>query len=388
MKKIKQIFAALLVSILLLGNSAGLAHAVAPWNSTGTYEITFLLTGDPTLYTHHATLTQTGTAVTGSGGYPATGSDVYHWHTTDGDQTGDALNLTADYDLGAIGTTMHMMGTIAVDGTTGGTWDDNFGSSRSGTWSITKGVSVPMIHTPANGASVSQAALVKVDWTDSIGANPPFEYQYESYSDASYSGLLFSSTWLAASEIPTPGTPPGDYYLRVRARNASTESAWSNGAGNAYHITVTENPVNGFEVPAECSQSTVYNKIDGTNASEIINGTSGADLIMAGNGSDVVNGNGGNDCIVGGNGSDVLRGDAGNDVILGGEGSDSLTGGLGNDDLYGENASDALAGNEGDDRLWGGNGSDSLQGGANIDTADGGNGSDACSAETLTQCNP
>lgn len=141
-------------------------------------------------------------------------------------------------------------------------------------------------------------------------------------------------------------------------------------------------------IPAECDQSLTYNVIEGTGASEIINGTNGHDLILAKGGSDIVNGKGGNDCIVGGDGSDSLKGGSGNDVILGGADSDAIDGEEGNDKLYGEGGSDAIKGGNDNDDLFGGAAADSLQGNAGTDTADGGAGTDACSAETQTACNP
>src|SRR3990167_4031555 len=352
MNKIKLFFTVFLASVLLLVNFAVPAAAVSPWNVTGNYEITFFLDGDlsATPYVHHATLAQSGTAVTGDGGFPASGGDTFHWVVTSGTQTADTLSLTVAYD---------------------------FGGTRTGTWSITKGVSVPLIHTPGNGVTVTQSALIKVDWTDSTGFNPPFEYQYQAFSDALYTSSVYLSGWLTASEIPTPGTAPGDYYLRVKAKNASLdESAWSNDAFNPYHIKVTADPVNPFPVPLECNQSVAYNLIEGTNGSEILNGTGGPDLIMAKGSSDIVNGNGGNDCIVGGTGGDDLKGGAGNDVILGGTDGDSLSGNAGQDDLYGEDGNDALNGNAGNDDLWGGIGSDSLKGETGNDMLDGQQGSD------------
>ncbi len=100
--------------------------------------------------------------------------------------------------------------------------------------------STPVITIPTNGVSVLSSALVKVDWTDSSGStNPPYEYQYEAFSDALYTSNIYSSGWLTVSEIPTAGTPPGEYYLRVRARDgALVTSAWTNGVENPYHITV------------------------------------------------------------------------------------------------------------------------------------------------------
>lgn len=243
---IKKILAGAAAGALMLGASIVPAFAVAPWNVTGNYEVTFFLDPDvsTTPYVHHATLSQSGSTVTGDGGYPATGGDTYHWNVTSGTQSGDSLSLTTMYDLGAPGTVMTMTGTIAPNGTVSGTWTDDLGGTRTGTWNISKGVSVPSIHTPVNGATVTTSALVKVDWTDAVGANPPFQYQYEAFSDAAYTSSVYLSGWLADSEIPTPGTPPGDYYLRVRANSSDlTESEWSNGAGNVYKITVEADSV-------------------------------------------------------------------------------------------------------------------------------------------------
>jgi hypothetical protein len=242
---LKKIVASLIAGLFVFVALISPVFAVAPWNVSGNYEVTFFLTGDTTPYTHHVTLSQTGITVTGDGGYPAIGSESHHWNITSGTVTTNTINLTANYDLGAVGTTMSMTGTIASDGTVTGTWSDNFEGSRSGTWSITKGVSVPLIHTPANNSTLTTSAAVKIDWTDAIGANSPIVYQYEAYSDANYTSLVYSSLFtLSDSEIPTPGTPPGDYYVRVRAQNASADiSAWSNGASNPYKITVTADSV-------------------------------------------------------------------------------------------------------------------------------------------------
>jgi hypothetical protein len=109
------------------------------WNVTGVSQLTFRLTDDTTDYTHHVTLTQSGQSVGGSGGYPLTGGDVYHWNIDTGSLVGDALSLTASYDLGAPGTVMHINGTVAPDGSINGTWDDNFGGARTGTFTAPAG---------------------------------------------------------------------------------------------------------------------------------------------------------------------------------------------------------------------------------------------------------
>ncbi len=176
---------------------------------------------------------------------------------------------------------------------------------------------------------------------------------------------------------------------------------------------VVNQPTPGIEIPAQCDQNLTYNVINGTNASQTINGTSGNDLIFARGGSDKIDGKSGNDCIVGGDGSDSIKGGSGNDVILGGDGSDKIEGGSGVDSLYGEEGSDSLSGGaendmlsggdgtdsldggSGNDSLHGGNGTDSLKGGAGndsltgdsgMDSAKGGAGSDTCSAESENSC--
>ncbi len=99
--------------------------------------------------------------------------------------------------------------------------------------------SVPVILSPASGASVTTTALDKIDWTDSSGTFAPFEYQYQAFADAAYTSLIYSSGWLTASEIPTPGTPPGNYYVQVRAKDAEGNmSDWSNDIVTPYLITV------------------------------------------------------------------------------------------------------------------------------------------------------
>jgi len=109
------------------------------WNVTSVSQFTFRLTGDTTDYTHHVTLTQTGQTVGGEGGYPLTGGDQYHWNVTDGSIVGNALSLSAEYDLGATGTVMNISGTVASDGSISGTWNDDFGGARTGTFTAPAG---------------------------------------------------------------------------------------------------------------------------------------------------------------------------------------------------------------------------------------------------------
>jgi len=118
------------------------------WNVTGVSQFSFRLTGDTTDYTHHVTLTQSGQTVGGSGGYPLTGGDTYHWNVTAGSAIGNAFSLTWVYDAlapDAVGVVNNMTGTIAPDGSISGTWSDNYGgapapaATRGGTFTAPAG---------------------------------------------------------------------------------------------------------------------------------------------------------------------------------------------------------------------------------------------------------
>jgi hypothetical protein len=102
-------------------------------------------------------------------------------------------------------------------------------------------------------------------------------------------------------------------------------------------------------------------------ANDVITGTSGDDLVLAGAGNDQASLGGGND---------VLLSGLGNDVADGGQGSDLMAGGAGNDQLSGGIGSDVLAGNAGDDTMIGGPGDDALIDGLGSDTLSGGPGDD------------
>jgi Ca2+-binding RTX toxin-like protein len=55
-------------------------------------------------------------------------------------------------------------------------------------------------------------------------------------------------------------------------------------------------------------------------------GTNAAELILGSSGGDTIAGSGGNDCIVGGGGNDSLNGGTGTDICLGGPGTDTFNG--------------------------------------------------------------
>lgn len=136
----KKFFAAFTIFTMMLFVAPINAGAATTWDVTGNYVTGFQLTGDPAVYSHSMVLSQDGLdSVTGSGGYPAGGPFTFAWSVTSGNITGNTITMTIDYTLGALGTTMHMTGTIAPNGTIFGVWDDNYGGGREGTWSTTTG---------------------------------------------------------------------------------------------------------------------------------------------------------------------------------------------------------------------------------------------------------
>lgn len=142
---VKSALLALLTVPVLFGMTA---FAAAPtWNVAGTYTVDFNYLGSD--YGHDMTLVQSNAgALTGNGGSPA-GANTYTWVVTSGSVSGNAVDITANYTATADAVTpqtvMHMVGTVAIDGTMTGTWSDNYqGGTRTGTWKTTTGVAHPL----------------------------------------------------------------------------------------------------------------------------------------------------------------------------------------------------------------------------------------------------
>ena len=74
-----------------------------------------------------------------------------------------------------------------------------------------------------------------------------------------------------------------------------------------------------------------FNVIDGTSGDDVLIGTNAGDLIRGFGGDDIIHGKRGNDCLLGGNGDDSILGGLGNDWLDGGASLDSCNGGPGVD---------------------------------------------------------
>jgi VCBS repeat-containing protein len=106
--------------------------------------------------------------------------------------------------------------------------------------------------------------------------------------------------------------------------------------------------------------------IVGTPGDDVIRGTNGADVIVAGRGDDRIKGRGGDDLICGRSGDDEIRGGNGDDRVLGWRGDDLILGGSGNDRLLGGLKADKILGGSGDDVLNGGAATDECDGGPGV----------------------
>lgn len=113
---------------------------------------------------------------------------------------------------------------------------------------------VPTHLSPANGDTVTQAELDKIDWTDVTDDSSPVVYYYQSSlssatnEDGSFVTPAYTSEALTVSEISTTGTPEGTYYWHVRAvDNAGNTSAWS----SAWSVTVDNDADEGPTPPEQ-----------------------------------------------------------------------------------------------------------------------------------------
>ena len=91
----------------------------------------------------------------------------------------------------------------------------------------------------------------------------------------------------------------------------------------------------------------------------------------------------GDDVILGTDGADIILAGGGNDTIFGVDGADVVNGGAGDDIIDGEDGDDDLRGQGGDDTLNGGDGIDQFFGGSGADTITTGNGGNAGTAQVV-----
>jgi hypothetical protein len=174
-------------------------------------------------------------------------------------------------------------------------------------------------------------------------------------------GTLGAITGNAVTYTPATGYRGDDTFTYLA----------NDGAANSALATVRIRVVE-IALPSSCGLS-----IFGTPLNNTLNGTVGADTILAGAGNDRVSGQQGNDCLFGEAGDDTLDGGSGDDLVRGGTGKDRLFGDSGKDDMQGASGNDHVRGSSGNDKITGNAGNDYLSGGSNNDTITGGTGRDS-----------
>ncbi|HVW71619.1 MAG TPA: immunoglobulin-like domain-containing protein, partial [Candidatus Paceibacterota bacterium] len=104
-------------------------------------------------------------------------------------------------------------------------------SDWSDIWSVTLDTSAPAaptITSPADGTHTTTAGLTDVTWTDESDSGSTVSYIYQSAYDADFTNIAYTSPILSTTDQPTPGTPPGTYYIHVKSVDAAgNESDWS-----------------------------------------------------------------------------------------------------------------------------------------------------------------
>ncbi len=124
---------------------------------------------------------------------------------------------------------------------------------------------------------------------------------------------------------------------------------------NQYPSGVASAVLNAMRNTGNISSSQLETDLDNIGK---FNGTDADDLLYGSTTDDTLSGFAGDDKLYGGYGNDILNGNTGNDHLYGGAGNDTLDGGDGNDTLWGEDGNDTLIGGVGNDTLIGGNGAD------------------------------
>ncbi|WP_343232758.1 calcium-binding protein [Xylella fastidiosa] len=161
--------------------------------------------------------------------------------------------------------------------------------------------------------------------------------------------------------------------------NAVAASGWKPFDALRHMIDRTAATPDGRQALAAAEITLVSGSAEGSAATDLMFGDTGANILRGGAGDDVLSGGDGDDTLYGGDGNDILHGDAGNDTLYGGGGNDLLLGGDGDDVLDGGEGSNRLEGGAGNDVLkvsyWsadnvlnGGTGDDLLYGSAYADT--------------------
>ena len=191
-------------------------------------------------------------------------------------------------------------------------------------------------------------------------------------------------------------TPPASGTLSLNPSGSFTYTPGEDVVGSvtftyqASDGTATSNPATVTITVAAGCDGVAATRV-GTPGNNVLNGTSGNDVIVGLGGNDTIDAGSGNDRVCGGSGNDEIEVGSGNDRVFAGSGNDSVRAGSGDDTVFGGAGDDLLDGGGDHDRLFGEAGIDRLFGGGDPDQLDGGADTpDRCDgeggADTATAC--
>lgn len=165
------------------------------FNATGAYVLQFEYSGSN--YSHDLTLVQDyDGSLTGNGGYPVGGPYSYEWELTSGSVSGNAIEFTADYTVGADAltplTTLNVTGTIAMDGSIAGSWSDNYaGGSRTGSFMTISGTAMPIDYTTIVVTGDTSAGENQPGWLFNRDASTDTPYEFNNDQNSIGDGSLY-----------------------------------------------------------------------------------------------------------------------------------------------------------------------------------------------------
>jgi hypothetical protein len=277
MKKISAQLLMLAILVLPFANAAPAEAAVpANWDTTGSYVIAFNYFG--TDYNHDMSLVQDNTGnITGNGGNPV-GANLYTWVLTSGTVSGDTIDFLANYtatpDAVTPQTVMHVVGTIAPNGTMSGTWADNYaGGQRGGTFRTVLGSAVVLNQCDTNSVISIVSDTQTKDITDNHNAVAL------TFVHPGWTASIPGATWIWATdpvESPTSDVDLTKKFTREFTISGTPQSGTLEiAADNRYTVSVNGDklPVvqsgNNFQLGTQDSYDVTPYLVNGANRIEI-----------------------------------------------------------------------------------------------------------------------
>jgi Ca2+-binding RTX toxin-like protein len=241
----------------------------------------------------------------------------------------------------------------------------------------------PTLLTPPNGTFTTPAGLTGTSWSAVTDPAGGITYVYQSANssntnpDGSFVTPAFTSGALSATNIPTPGTPAGNYWWHVQAKDADGNlSPWS----SVWTFTVNNAaapPANACATPTVAPSGytlknggpgnlsftlTPFTMFVGKAGNYTVTGPGGDYIVCLPNGNGTVNLGSGNDTITTGNGNQNITVGAGNSVITVGNGDSKITAGAGTDTITAGNGNSTIVGGGGASVCHVGKGNSSVTG--------------------------